>query len=402
MKLFPKKNKNFQDHHPDTQPPLDPMKLILETIDSCTDAKTEIKGNSVRFPDWNVSVVPEPKEMGANNAVINFHIACVDWDDVLFECCAGVGQDTRAAIGTACSSFLFACIQGIQLMQENEYPVPFETTFAGKPHSWNAYVSNTVGLGENIGTSNYWDLLQKHIVKRLGNQKMCYVKVYAAKCIDNRDGTPQITGECRIDDIPSKELSDIVAKEAEKWDVKQFSSQKQFFFIKQDENTQLPNAYSGILGRNELRKKVKTAIDMFQACRTDEEYDNLLTEMKKKLNDNTFAEECFSFMSEICAERAFSEEIPNMSEKISISVGGAEPVECYKNQLADYYAIGAALFSLFSEGIYGEETDKIYRRFIGASSIYSAVCKMRDKGSDLKNVRLTSLLFNTSADFEIR
>lgn len=400
MKFFPKHNR--QEHHPDMQPPLDPMKLILETLDECTEARTEIKQNTVRFTDWNITVSPTPQEIGLNNAIIDFHVTCTDWDDVLFECCAAVGKDTRTAIGMACSSFLFAFIQGIHQMMTESDGIPLESSFAGKTHRWKAYVSDTVGLGEggnDLGTINFWDLLKDHIVKRLGNQKMCYVKIYAAKGI-SKDGTEQITGECRIDDVPSAELSRLVEQVAAKWNVKQFSSQKQFFFIRQDKDTLLPNEYSGVLGRNEMRKKVRTAVDMIQECHSDKEYNTLLQRMKETLKDATFAEECFCFLAEICGERAFNEHIKQIPETLLISVGDAEPIECYKNQLADYYPLGDALFYLFDMGVYGDDTNDIYRRFIGASSIYGAISKVEDK--DITKAKFTALYFNPSNDFEIR
>lgn len=399
MKFFPKNNR--QEHHSDMQPPLDPMKLILETLDECTQARTEIKNNTVRFTDWNMTVTPTPQEIGDNNAIIDFHITCTEWDDVLFECCAAVGRDTRTAIGMACSSFLFAFIQGIQQMMNNDESVPLESTFANKTHSWKAYISDTVGLGEggnDLGTVNFWDELKDHIVKRLGNQKMCYVKVYAAKSVGQNG--EQITGECRIDDVPSAELGAIVAQIAAKWKVKQFSSQKQFFFIKQDKATLLPNEYSGILGRNEMRKKLKTAIDLFHECVSDEDFNTLLKRMKEAIHDDTLAEECLYFLPEICAERAFNEHIDNIPETILISTESDEPIMCYKNQLSDYYALGSCLFSLFDMGVYGDGTNDIYRRFIGASSIYGAINKIKDK--DISKVRLTALYFSPTADFEIR
>ena len=376
--------------------PKEPIQRILDSIKDCLTVGCEKQDNCIVIPEWHMTIVPEIEQLDDRIAVINFHLFCPEWDEPLFECCAACSKDQDTAIGMAMGSFLFCFMQGVAVMQQGDDPETFESSFVGRSHRWELFKSNNVGMGENVGETPFWDMLKEHIVKRLGNQRMCYVKVFASKAVGKND--EQITGEVRINDIPSPELSKMVERAASEWNVEQFSSQKQFFFIKQD--TVTLDRYSGANDRAALADKVKLALELFSSCETEEQYNDMYRVLPQKLNDTTLAEELLSFLPEIAAENAFSQ--MEFSEQIKISVGGAEPVELYKSQLSDYYPIQRIMFALFSSGVLGDQTDNIYRKLIGNSSIYNCVRQLEEKGSSLENCKLTSLLFNTSKDFEIR
>ena len=389
----------FEHHHA-----YDPLKRVLESIHELFYVKNEIRGNSVVVPEWDMTITPQIEQCEEKIAVVGFYISDPDLDEALYECCASTGKDPDSAIGSCVGSFLFAFMNGIVQMKNDDGGKPVQSTFGGKTHTWHSYNSDLVGMGENVDSNDnavatkYWDMLKEHIIKHLGNQKMCYVKIFASKAVAK--GDEQITGEVRINDIPSAELGEIVYKHAAEWNVDQFASQKQFFFIKQDPETMVQNRYSGAEGRAVFAEKVKTMLEMYNACETEEQYDAMCAALPEKLQDPTLAEELLSFLPEIAAENAFSE--MEFSEQIRISVDGSEPIDCYKSQLADYYPIQKTLFSLFSSGVFGDQTNNIYRKLIGGSSIYNCVRQIQEKGSDLEGCRLTSLVFNTSKNFEIR
>ena len=378
--------------------PKEPMQEILESVRDGLTVKSEIRENCVFIPQWNMTIKPAIDQLDDRIAVINLHLFCPEWDEPLFECCASCSKDTNTAIGMALGSFLFCFMEGITAMQQDENPESLESNFAGNSHSWKVYKSNSVGMGESTGEMHFWDMLKEHIVKRLGNQKMCYVKVFASKAVVQSD--VQVTGEVRINDIPSPELSKLVERIASEWDVEQFSSQKQFFFIKQKPETTLPTPYSSAEERAVFTEKVKTALEMYNACESREQYDDLYDALTKKLRDVTLTEELLSFLPEIAAENAFSQ--MEFSEQVKISIDGAEPIECYKSQLADFFPIQKTLFSLFSAGVFGDQTDNIYGKLIGSSSIYNCVRQIQENGGNLEGCRLTSLVFNTSNNFKIR
>ncbi len=388
--------RNTEEHHK-----FDPLFDVLNTLNKCLNTSTEIREKKIYCTDWNIVITPKIDSSDAQSAVLNFYLKCPDWDEPLFECCAGLGSDQRTAIGSAVGSFLFAFMNGIAAMENNVAPIAVESELAGKQHKWSVYKSDIVGMGDELKLDSdmYWNALRDGIVKRLGNQRMSYVKIYACKAV-GKDGSENITGECRVNDVPSEELGAIVYDIAAKFDVHNFCSQKMFFFIKQDSQTLLPYPYR-MNKISELREKVRTALELYDKCETEEQYNALLGEMVSALRDGTLAEECFSFLPEICADRAFGDKI-RFSEQIQFAIGGSESVSVYKNQLADYYTIGNLMFTIFDSGYFGERTDKLYRKLIGYSATGSAVSQCMSDGKSLEGGKMTSLMFNTASRFEIR
>jgi len=378
----------------------DPLEDVIGTLDKCLNTPKEIRGNKVFCTDWDIEITPEVESSDERSAILNFYLKCPDWDEPLFECCASIGSDRKTALGSAMSSFLFAFMDGIAAMENNQNPISVESEFAGKPHKWSVYRSNIVGLGDNVTPDfeQYWNALKDGIIKRLGNQRLTYVKVYACKAIGS-DGKANITGECRINDVPSAELGAIVYDIAAKFDVQNFCSQKMFFFIKQDSQTLLPYPYR-MNKISALRDKVTIALEMFAKCETEKQYNALPGEMAIALRDGSLAEECFGFLPEICAERAFSE--IHYSEQVQFAIGESKPITVYKSQLADFYPLGNLMFEVFDSGHFGEKTNDLFKKLIGYSATAHGISQCMSDGKSLDGVKMTALIFNVSPRFELR
>ncbi|MFR4988393.1 DUF6348 family protein [Anaerotruncus colihominis] len=371
--------------------------LLRVSLHGCLGCENSVEGDHIWCPDWELTITPQIEQITENSIVLNFYLFAPQWGKELFECSVGMGAGPKQALGMACGSFLFSFMQGVGLMERGEQARELETSFAGNAHRWRVYISDVVGMGDspNLGApSYYWDILGEHIAKRLGNQKLCYVKIYGAK------SGGDVTGECRIDDIKSEELSALVAGLVEQWDVEGFASHKQFFFLRQEAETTLPDAYLGWDGRERLKHKVKTAAELFHACDNQELYDSLPQRLEEALEDPTLAAECYAFLPEICAENAFDE--VTYSETVDIAVGNRPAVTCYKNQLADYWPLHHALFTLFEQGAFGEQANVIYQEYISTSAIYNVISQMKKKGTSLKDAQLTALRYQVGGGFEIR
>ncbi len=382
--------------------PLNPdlaVQYILDTLSNQLGIKNSINDKSIYCPEIDLSITPVVGELTPQSAMLDFYLYSPKWGKKLYECSVAVAGETKKSVEMSCGSFLFSFINVIFKMElegESQMTERFSTAFAENIHNWQVYVSDVVGMGESPNDKSpifYWDLLKSELVKRLGNQKLCYVKVYGAKINGN------VTGECRIDDVKSDELSEIVAKEVEKWDVEKFASHKVFFFIRQEDSTVTPYPYFGTEGEELLKEKVKIAATAFFEVDSEEKYNGLTERLVGELGDAVLAEECFSFLPEICAEYAFPDDI-SYSEKASIIIGGKEAVTCYKNQLSDYHRLGAALFDIFNSGYFGEKTNDIYRQYINVSATGSLIAQAREKGT--KGAKQVAISFQFSDDFEIR
>lgn len=374
--------------------------LLFSLSKELTGIENIIENKSIYCPEIDLTVTPVIGELTPRSAFLEFYLYCPKWGKALYECSAGSGNEPSNALGMASGSFLFTFMNVILKMEleaDTQMTERFSAEFSGNIHNWRVYLSDVVGLGSCPKVDSprfYWDLLKEEIVKRLGNQKLCYVKVYGAKT------AREAIGECRVDDVKSDELSEIVAREVEKWDVESFASHKMFFFIRQEDSTVTPYPYWGREGEALLAEKVKTAAILFQKVNSEEEYNALTENLTAALGDATLAQECFSFLPEICAEHAFEE--MRCSEKFDISAAGKETVTCYKNQLSDYHRIGNALFRLFGSGFFGDKTNELYRQYISTSATGSLVSQALEKGTDIKTLRPAALIYQVGEDFEIR
>ncbi len=348
----------------------DPQSILISMQSLLADEHCEIMDGALTLPEWRISIRAEIVQLKEQTAVLDFYVDSPDWDRRLFECSAALGSDRKQALGMAQGSFLFGMLDGIRAMVKDNPSAQLETVFAGIPHRWVMYQSNVVGMGDtpqNHEASTLWKLLREGIADRIGNQKICCIKVYGAKNGDS------ITGECRINNIVSPELSGMVADYVREWNTKGFGSQKQFFFLKQEEETYTPYPYS----EEQLVRFTRQAIGLYGACVEQGSYEDYYDTLLNHLDDHHLAEELYSFLPEMCAEHAFT----SLSYPESFSIHrGESDITVYKSQLASYYPIQHALLQELGTD---EFSNELYKAFIAVSSIYNVICSAKEQGADL-------------------
>lgn len=368
---------------------------LLNQLHGCFETEDIIEENRLVLPEWNVSVIPEIQELREDYCNASYYIMSPDWDMTIYECSVAMGKDVYNAIGMAQAGFTLGIGNAIGTMMRDENARGLETEFAGNKHRWKVYLGNIVGMGKVTDTPSkadmYWNALCEGISKRIGNQKICYVKVYGAVI---GDGT--YIGECRINDVKSDELSDIVEEMVKAWGTTEFGSHKQFFMIKQERETTIDYPFTW----EEIADKTEIAMKLFEDCETEEDYDAFEEALEHAVGDRNLALELYSFIPEICAQNAFDKiEYP---ETITIYNPGGN-VEYYKTQLASYYPILNGVFRTFNAGVL-KDADKLYNKYISVSSIWSVICAAKEKGCDLeqeKGGRLC-IMFNFEDDYKIR
>ena len=360
------------------------------------EVEDQVEGDAIFLPEYGVRIFPKVEQLRKKGAVLNFWLTAPQWGTTLFECSAAVGDSPSRALGMAVHSFLFSFLDGICRMECRENPMEVVSTFAGRVHRWALYPSNIVGMGECPQPQGqiWWDALGQEIKKRLGNQRLCYVKIYGAKI------NGEVTGECRINDIKSEELSAMVAGLVEKWEDVPFASQKQFFFLRQEEETLLPYPYEGEEGKQRFVQGVIRGVQLFHACRTEEDYDSFSQRLTQEIGDGTLAAECLTFLPELCAGNAFPQLCA--AETVEICREDLPKETVYKNQLADYYPLWNAFFQATQDGAFHGEEDAIYQKLVGYSSTYQVIQQMKKNGSRLEDCRLASLLCQMGSGFQLR
>ena len=339
---------------------------LIENIRDMIGEECEIRDNTLFIPEYSLSIRPQITKSDSNMAVINYYLYSENWDREIFECSASMGENRKQALSLAEQGFIFGIMSGIKYMMKDEFFKEIKTEF-NDSHSWKMYSSDIVAMGdvpETINPSEIWGIIENEIPKYLGNQKISYIKVFAAK---NKD---DITGECRINDEPIKELGELIAQYISKWNTENFGLKKQFFFAVQDDKTYIPYPYT----EEQIEKFVLETADMFEKVETEKDLDDMLQNFGDKIGDYDLAEELMGFIPEICAERAF----PNINypEKVIIYMGENKKIEVNKSQIASYYMIKKAVNHMIDHGHIMKE---LYHKFIGISSAYNVIFKALEK-----------------------
>lgn len=378
-------NENFNNIY-------DAEKFLIHNISDCIQEENTIDGNKIVIPKYNMSIMPRIEQLKENMANTSYFIDLPDYDTILYECSAAPGKDCKTAIGMAQGSFMFGILETVFCMLNKVNPRKLTTEFSGNVHNWNVYLGNIVEMGESTGGTEpdfYWNILKDHIAKRIGNQKLCYVKIFASNL-----GNGEVSCDCMINNVKIDELSGMVAEIAKGWNVSSFSSQKQFFVIEQDKETVIDYP----LTKNDLKNAVITAMKLFETCETDEDYDTMIDKLEKATGDRSLAYELYEFIPEICAENAFPE-VKTSDEMIIYT--GDKHTSYYKTQLESYYPIYNSVFEAFESGVFND-VNAVYKKYVMFSSFFKALNNALNNDSKLENLKMTAIAYGMDDDYIAR
>ena len=156
------------------------------------------------------------------------------FDEDIIESVTGIGKDIDTAIEQAAANFSLSALCGITMALKDEEGKLVELQFMGNVHRYKLYETMLMVQGEskNGQQINYWEILGSEILRRLGNRKMQYIKIYICKTDES------IHCECRINGIIHEDLGLILEEAASNWCVKSaLYWEKQIFVLMQDEET---------------------------------------------------------------------------------------------------------------------------------------------------------------------
>ncbi len=369
------------------------LRYILNySLHGCFEAEDMVEEDHIEIPSWNMSIYPEIYELKEQSVILSFSVTCPDWDREIVEHCAAPGKTPAEAMGMACGNFLFGVMSGITACKKGTKPIAVTSTFAGDEHRWNVHRSNILALGNGPKLKDfdyYWNELKEELPKRIGNQKICYVKVYVAKHQD------QVSAECRINDVPVDSLTNIVRKMAEKWGKVEFASHKQFFFFVQEKETTKSYPFS----QEQLEEFTQGAMRLFHQVRTQEEYQKLPYRIERMTGDVSLATELFLFLPEICAQQGFSKMV---YPEILIFLYGEEEKRVYQTQLASYHTIRQAALWCLRNHIFGEETDTVFHELVSVSSVFRTLQRSKDQGKMLPEGTVITPAFRVDEHYKLR
>lgn len=376
--------------------------LICESlIDYCAQHNivTECISNELHFINLDIVLRPTIMQLNSQSVLLCFELTSEQWDKSIIENSAGMGVDTSQALANALESFSSACLEGLlYMLSEQSCYESCTSTFMGHEHKWQVYLSDLVSIGEAPDIEEaqyYWDELKEMLLPRLGNQRFCYIKVFASKSFGS------VFCECRIDNVLSNDVTQLLVKMTKHWSTQKFASHKMFFFLKQDENTVLPSDLFLPPKQKELNYQVNVALRLFGQCSTQEEYEQLPLQLQEIIPDKVLALELYYFLPEICTQMMLPE--ISFSDAISLFIGDNKPINIHIHQLTDYLPIYRALTNLMTDNP-SDELKEAFKLCSFYSSAFNVINQVLNESPETKLTDLSGLTtcYFVPPSFEIR
>lgn len=355
---------------------------ILKCINRAIE-DSEIQGENVFLPKYDLIIEPYVRNINENGNAkmveLLFVIKHKFFDEPFIESNAGIGINIEEAINQSVANFLLGALSGIRNCIDNEHSGNFETDFFEQRKSWSLTESSIQGIGEKEKEEHphFWSMIGEKIKIRLGNKKMYWVKVYAAKLSNG-----ELSCECSINGVLNNEITKDIKEYAKTWTVKtDLCSLKQFFIIKQDDETY--NEYP--FAENQVKEFTNKAIKILAGCNSKEKYENLDNDIFKITGNTNLAYEIRSFIPEILCELVFSD--ASYTDKfVIVKENEEEKTECYKNQFTSYNWIRDIVTNNYHNSNLSEEEVKTIVCLSASYNALNNAIKQGAKIEDLKNV----------------
>ncbi len=357
------------------------------------EVKDVVEEDHIFLPSWNIRIYPEITELEKDSVIINFNVECPDWDRDLVEVSAAKGKNPAAALTIACGSFMMSAMNTVALMMKKQNAVKMETEFAGSKHKWNVYRGNLLAGGEaqSINSFNlYWDALKDELAKRLGNQKMAYVKIYVSK---NED---VIRGEVRINDIRLESLSRIIMNMAREWPFSGYGVHRQFFLFQQEEETLQPFPYD----QETLEDFTRETVRLYNEVRSMEAAKALPGKLLELCGGDTVMAKELQLYVPIAASELFYKNLA-YPETLTYDIAGRQEV-VFRTQMATFHTIQKHLYWALQHQVFGKDTQKIYHHLVSASPLFQFINKQEKEGHPVPDGMGMNLTISVEEGFQLR
>lgn len=365
-------------------------KDIIELLCLMAD-ETTVEGDGVLVTELDLYIKPEIDAINEYENMASATLYFWVWsslfgEEPFFECSTAVGQNAKEAVHNAVTGFILGAMCGLRHFAKDEMEYRLMSEYAGVSRGWMGAGSCGVIMGERAPNMPVvWDLIKERLPSRLGARPVYYVKTYACK-----QPNGEVIGELRINNNVDKELSKLLANAAKEWDTGgKFSSQKEFFFLRQDaQSYRTPYPFS----QKQLQEFTADAVALFRA---DTDDDSFVENLMEKTGDRDLAVELHSLLPEMCAEHAF----PELNYPDAFQIHNASgTIAVYKSQLYSYFPILKALFDGFSQQLF---TNDDYKKMALRSSISRVYNQVREQNEDLSKCGISTVIM-VPDDYQLR
>lgn len=349
----------------------------------------EIQNGAFVIPEYQVYIYADILGSDETMAQVVFQIHHETLEDPIIDPVCGLGMTYEECIQDACDNFnrhdlaLFICA----LEKDKTQTIIIKTM---ENHAFDVYTSKISfhGKREGIMPESFWDMLGDQILKRLGNKRCYWIKIYCAKMGKKSDI------EVRINDVLSKELSSQLKDYVKNWDcIDAYHTEKQSFIFYQKEDTYTPPVYA----KEQIVEYTKKAIQMYEKCADKEDYKKLRVQLIKLCKDESLGMELFGFIPELYCKHVFSD--LECGEQLFLIRKGEATVELYQSQVRSFSYIDETIRKYLKNE---EPSQALIEQIAQFSANYRAIQKALDDGDDIKELYTPGIGYFVKENYILR
>lgn len=297
----------------------------------------------------------------------------------VYEMCSGLGRTREDAVMQSVLSFIYAAYSCWQSVLKEEWCTGFTTTVQDRERIWHLAGGRKALTGNEPEVDQdecLWKAIGEPIKKYLGAPRCYWIKLYIGK-VNGKN-----LSEVRINDIRIGELSRLLQEYADRLPIRGTGlySEKQFFFVEQDESTYVPYPYA----KNEVERMAKEALALKWQCwqeQDEDKYDQKLSALCK--GDGMLFVELDCFMREMAAIYAYQENV-DFGQEIFAFRDGSIQESYYATQFQAYPWIFQTMVNTFRNH---EQPNDLFALLLTESAIGQMIRGAEEKGKPMHEVR---------------
>ncbi len=326
-------------------------------------------------------------------AQLDFIIKQENFDTEIFESLAGIGKgnDINESIKNGVSTFVSNVLEVIieAFYDRHDPKLDFETILGSNTQIWHPKIGalHTQGYCDinTVDETRIFNILKDEIIPILGTKRFYWIKVYVSHQPDG-----EIITQCTFNNEPFLKAQKKMEEYARSWNTRnQFKGEKQFIIIRQCDKTWRQEKYN----YGNLKKYVFGAIELFENCSNQAEYDLLFERIARLTGDLDLAIELYSFIPEIYCGITLPE--IQYSDEISLIKPDGSRTNIFLSQLSNL----ALIKRLVREKLqFGFDKDK-YNRILFQSATFKAINDALNQGSKLENLAVQPLAISVTEDY---
>lgn len=367
--------------------PTSPEEKMIQFLHEMIEEST-IEEKKLYIKDINLTIESRLMQIKNGVAQVIFILNHELFQEEITEIVAGVGPTSEEAMKSAAIQFVMTVYTLVEQALKEKDGQAVVVSLPNRENHFNLYRGEvrTQGSKKESIPIDYWALLGRELIKRLGNKRTYIIKVYIAKT------DKEVMCECRVNGVVYSFLTEVLKHVANLWEVEgKIYSEKQCFILVQDESTYKPYP----LSKKEVEQLVLGSLLLYRQCDNQESYDGLKEKILKVCELPSLAEELFSFIPEIFTEIIFNE--ATFYDMVVLSKE-SEALTISKHQLTAYDWMYSMAERTIRAGYFEKEQ---VDRIIACSASFNCINQALQDGKKLEDLMASGVAIPVTEDYEI-